>query len=129
MEILGIGPLEFLLIILIALIVFGPKDLVKSGRTLGRFLNKVINSPEWRSLLQVSREVRNLPTRLMREANLEREELEMQNPGDASGTEYPHNSLAQDIPSNNLLPWTTPPGTPTPSSSKPPQDFPPDGQS
>jgi Sec-independent protein translocase protein TatA len=71
MEILGIGPLELFFILLIALIVLGPGDMVKAGRTLGRFLRKIITSPEWRTVQKASRELRYLPNRLMREANLE----------------------------------------------------------
>ena len=33
MEILGIGPSELLFIVLIAIIVLGPKDMQKAGRT------------------------------------------------------------------------------------------------
>ncbi len=128
MEILGIGPLEFVAIILIALIVFGPKDLVKAGRTLGQFLNKVVNSQEWRSLQQVSREVRHLPTRLMREANFERQELERQGLV-MPEMEHTHDNQPADLPPNSLLPWTTPPGTPIPPAPQPAKDFPLDGQS
>jgi Sec-independent protein translocase protein TatA len=71
MEFLGIGPLELFFIILIALIVLGPKDMVKAGRTLGRFLRTLVTSPTWRSIQQTSRELRYLPNRLMREAGLE----------------------------------------------------------
>lgn len=71
MEILGIGPLELFFILLIALIVLGPGDMVKAGRTLGRFLRKVVTSPEWRTIQKASRELKYLPNRLMREANLE----------------------------------------------------------
>jgi Sec-independent protein translocase protein TatA len=71
MEFLGIGPLELFFIILIALIVLGPKDMVKAGRTVGRFLRTLVTSPTWRSIQQTSRELRYLPNRLMREAGLE----------------------------------------------------------
>ena len=71
MEILGIGPLELLFILLIALIVLGPGDMVKAGRTLGRFMRRIVTSPEWRTIQKASRELRYLPNRLMREANLE----------------------------------------------------------
>lgn len=40
MDILGVGPLELIFILLLALIIMGPKDMVKSGRTIGRFLRK-----------------------------------------------------------------------------------------
>ncbi len=73
MEFLGVGPLELLFIFLIALIVLGPRDIVKAGRTMGRFLNKVITSPTWQAIKQTSREMRTLPTKLMREAGMEEE--------------------------------------------------------
>lgn len=71
MSIFGIGPLEFFLILVIALIVLGPNDMAKAGRSIGRFLRKVVTSPEWRTLLQASKEMRNLPNRMMREAGIE----------------------------------------------------------
>jgi len=75
MDILGVGPLEFFFIIIIALIVLGPKDMVKAGRSIGKFLRKLITSPTWQVVQQTSRDFRNLPNRLMREAALD-EELE-----------------------------------------------------
>jgi Sec-independent protein translocase protein TatA len=71
MEFLGIGPLELFFIVLIALIVLGPKDMVKAGRTLGRFLRTLVTSSTWRTIQQTSRDLRYLPNRLMREAGLE----------------------------------------------------------
>jgi len=73
MEFLGVGPLELLFIFLIALIVLGPKDIVKTGRTLGRFLNRVVKSPTWQAIKQTSREMRYLPAKLMRETGVEEE--------------------------------------------------------
>jgi sec-independent protein translocase protein TatB len=71
MEILGIGPLELIFILLIALIILGPGDMVKAGKTLGRFLRKIITSPEWRTIQKASRELRYLPNRLMRETSID----------------------------------------------------------
>ena len=76
MEILGIGAPELVFVIIIALIVLGPKDMQKAGRTIGRWLNQLINSDGWKAFQQTSREIRNLPTNLMREANLELAETE-----------------------------------------------------
>jgi hypothetical protein len=70
MEILGVGPLELALILIIALIVLGPKDMVKAGRTMGKFLRKVVMSPTWKAVQQTSRDLKTLPNRLMREAGL-----------------------------------------------------------
>jgi sec-independent protein translocase protein TatB len=71
MEILGIGASELIFILLIAIIVLGPKDMQKAGKTVGRWLNQFVKSDSWKALQQASKEIRNIPTSLMREANLE----------------------------------------------------------
>jgi sec-independent protein translocase protein TatB len=71
MEILGVGPLEVLFIVIIALIVLGPRDLAKSARAAGRYLNRLYRSEAWRSITRASRDLRDLPNRLAREAALE----------------------------------------------------------
>jgi len=73
MEILGIGPMELLLILVIALIVMGPNDMVKTGRTIGKFLRQIVKSPTWQAVQQTSRDLRYLPNKLMREAGMEEE--------------------------------------------------------
>jgi Sec-independent protein translocase protein TatA len=70
MEILGIGPLEFLLIALIALIILGPRELQNAAKSLGRGLNKLVKSDVWKDIQQTSEKVKNLPTELMRDAEL-----------------------------------------------------------
>ncbi|MBM3144990.1 MAG: twin-arginine translocase TatA/TatE family subunit [Chloroflexi bacterium] len=102
MDFLGIGPLELIFILLIALIVFGPKDIARAGRTVGRFMRKVVTSEGWKSFQRASKDMRNLPNTLMREAGLEEEELKrMTGMADlektTSGIEDP------------FSPWTTPP--------------------
>jgi sec-independent protein translocase protein TatB len=71
MDIFGIGPTELVFVILIALILLGPKEMQKTGRTIGRFLRNLTQSEGWHAFRDTSREIRNLPNRLMREANLE----------------------------------------------------------
>jgi sec-independent protein translocase protein TatB len=71
MEFLGIGPSELFFIILIAIIILGPKDMQKAGKTVGRWLNQFIRSDGYKALQRASREIRNLPTTLMREANID----------------------------------------------------------
>jgi len=71
MDIFGIGPTELIFILLIALILLGPKEMEKTGRTIGRFLRDLTRSESWRAFRDTSREIRNLPNRLMREANIE----------------------------------------------------------
>jgi len=76
MEILGVGPSELIFIIVIALIVLGPKDMQKAGKSIGQFLNRLVKSDGWKAFQQTSRELRNLPTNLMREANMDLAETE-----------------------------------------------------
>jgi len=76
MEILGVGPSELIFIIIIALIVLGPKDMQKAGKTIGKWLNTLMRSDGWKVFQQTSRELRNLPTNLMREANMDLKETE-----------------------------------------------------
>ena len=76
MDIFGIGASELVFIILIAIIVLGPKDMQKAGRTIGRFLNQLMRSEGWKVFQRTSNELRNLPRNLMRQANMEIMEAE-----------------------------------------------------
>lgn len=78
MDFLGIGPLEVIFILVISLIIFGPKDIVKAGQSAGRFLRKMVKSSGWQAVQQTSRDLRNLPNKLMREAGIDeiREDVE-----------------------------------------------------
>ncbi len=71
MEILGIGFSELVFIVIIILLVMGPKDMQKTGRMLGRWLNGIVTSDGWKVFQKTTHEIRTLPTKLMREANLE----------------------------------------------------------
>ena len=69
MDILGIGVPELAFIILISIIVLGPKDMQKAGKTIGSWMRKVVMSPEWREIKNASNKIKSLPNELMREAN------------------------------------------------------------
>lgn len=71
MELFGVGLMELLFIVIVALIVLGPGDIKKTALTIGRMLNRVVQSPQWQSLQQNLREVKGLPAHLMREAGME----------------------------------------------------------
>jgi sec-independent protein translocase protein TatB len=71
MEIFGVGAPELIFILLIAIIILGPKDMQKAGRTIGRWLNQLVRSDGWKVFQKTSAELRNLPRNLMREANME----------------------------------------------------------
>jgi Sec-independent protein translocase protein TatA len=98
MELLGIGPLELLTIFIIILIVLGPKDMVKAGQTIGRFLRQIVMSDAWRSMQQMGREIRTLPNKLMRQAGIENLELDKD-----------LQRMSTDL-KTDLAPWVTSPG-------------------
>ena len=129
MEILGIGPSELIFIVIIALIVLGPKDMQKMGRTIGKWLRQVVTSDGWKIFQQTSREIQTLPNRLMREAQLEElQNLEKDVKKDlkqtsdsirqsgrpsqpaASGTP---DQPPQSKPENTILPSPPPPASPS----------------
>lgn len=68
MDILGIGVPELVFILLIALIVLGPNDMQKAGKTVGTWMRKIVLSDEWRGIKNASRKLKTLPNELMREA-------------------------------------------------------------
>jgi Sec-independent protein translocase protein TatA len=117
MEILGVGPLEFFFVLLIALIIIGPRDMAKTARTLGRSLNRLYKSDSWRMILQASRNLRTLPNRLAREAEMAdlreaREAIREAGQG-ISGDVH---KLQDDLKA-----WTAPPPSPQkPAPSAPP---------
>jgi Sec-independent protein translocase protein TatA len=71
MNILGIGPLELFFILLLALLIFGPKDLEKTGKSIAQSMLKIVRSDTWKTVSQVSRKIKNLPNEMMREAGME----------------------------------------------------------
>jgi Sec-independent protein translocase protein TatA len=108
MDILGIGPLEIFFILILVVIVFGPKDLSKAGKTIGRFLHQVTHSDTWKSINQATHEIRNLPNRLMKEASLEefkqmnRDILSKENWIDKPGINSSGDEKSTQLPTGNL---------------------------
>ena len=117
MEIFGVGPLEVLLIILLAIVLFGPKDIVDAARSAGRFLNRLYRSEGWRTLLRTSETLRSLPNRLAREAELEELDAVRQT---VTETKKTISEAARDV-DRGLRAWTPsgrPASSPPPSSPK-----------
>ena len=73
MNILGIGPLELLLVAVIAMIVLGPKGMVNGAREAGKTIRNVVRSPLWREVVDTSREIREFPRKIAREAGIEQD--------------------------------------------------------
>ena len=121
MDLLGVGPLELLFLILIALIVIGPRDIGKAARSIGRFLNRLYRSETWRMLTETSRKLRNLPNQLAQEAALEDSLDEMHQTIREVGQE-----IAQDVRTLNkdLQALNKPPSKSkrSPSEAQPPME-------
>ena len=128
MELLGIGPLEVMLILLIALIILGPKDIVKTGKTVGKVLRKIVTSPTYHMVQNTSREIRDLPNRLMRESGLD--ELQSQLPTNADlNKQFGLDELNQNMikppevkKDDAFSAWTTPAGASAGAEADPPGD-------
>lgn len=101
MEILGIGPSELIFILIIALIVLGPKDMQKAGRTIGRWLNQLVRSDGWRVFQKTSTDLRNMPRNLMREANMELQDVDKEIRRTIDPRQYPSASSNQNLPPSN----------------------------
>jgi sec-independent protein translocase protein TatB len=78
MELFGVGPLELLLIVVLMLVVLGPKEMIATSRKIGRFIRDMVKSPYWAEILDTSREIRDIPTKLMRDIGIEDEVKELQ---------------------------------------------------
>jgi sec-independent protein translocase protein TatB len=118
MEILGVGPSELIFIIIIALIVLGPKDMQKAGKTIGQYLNKLVRSDGWKAFQQTSRELRNLPTNLMREANLDLADAEKDiRKSMDTRTMPPGSTSSRSLPQSRGMDNTIQPPSATPASA------------
>ena len=122
MDFLGIGPLELIFVILIALIIFGPKDMIKAGKTAGKYLRRMVKSPGWQTFQQASKEMRNLPTKLMREAGMDELEKDINTIRDTTKVEMDglgKSAKIDGLGKNDISSWLTPPD---PASSKTDED-------
>jgi sec-independent protein translocase protein TatB len=73
MQIFGIGPLELLFILVIMILVLGPRGMVKAARESGKYIRKVIRSPLWAEIMGTSRQIRDLPAKIIKDAGIQDE--------------------------------------------------------
>ena len=127
MEILGVGPSELFFIIIIALIILGPKDMQKAGKSLGKWMRDIVTSDGWKMFQQTSRELRTLPNRLMRDANEELNQIgnELNNAANPAASRFnaPDSSLRSQpmpatLPENKIVPPVAEPETNESDSEK-----------
>ncbi len=68
MEIFNVGIPELLLILTLMLILLGPEGMVSTARGVAKSVRKFLHSPLWADMMKTQREIRDIPTRLVREA-------------------------------------------------------------
>ena len=73
MQFLGVGPLELLVIFILAIIVLGPKGMVDAARSLGKLLRKIRRSAFWTEVMRASHEISDLPRKIINETGIEKE--------------------------------------------------------
>lgn len=75
MEIFGIGPLELVLIVVVAIIVLGPKEMITTAQKAATWLGKLRKSDIWAT----TKDVMDIPNKVMKETGLDKEIREIQN--------------------------------------------------
>jgi len=71
MEILNIGPLELLLILVLAVLMFGPEDLVNFAHKAGRWIYNLRKSEFWQEVVGTTKQIQEIPQQIIKEAELE----------------------------------------------------------
>lgn len=130
MDFLGIGIPEAIFFILIMLLVLGPSDMAKVGRSLGTNIRKIMTSPTWRMIFSTSNTLRNLPNALAREAGVEelRQELKRETESIKKMREEIVEATQLPLPKASPLPDYLKPVTPAPSSKTAPTSTPHKGE-
>ncbi len=71
MELLGLGLGEWLAVLILILLLFGPKDMAVNARKIARWVRKITQSDFWRDMRETGREISQIPAQLAQEAGLE----------------------------------------------------------
>lgn len=72
MKLFNVGALEFLFILLLALIILGPRKTVETAGEVGRWVKKIFSSQFWQDLQATSKEIQDLPKKMMDEAEIQK---------------------------------------------------------
>ncbi len=72
MQVFNVGVLELLFILIIAFIVLGPKRTITTARDFGKWVRNLARSPIWRDIVSTSSEIRDLPRKMMDDAELQK---------------------------------------------------------
>lgn len=78
MKFFNVGAPEIFLIVLLALVIFGPRRLVQVMRDLGTWLRSIAKSPFVRDFVRTTQDIRNIPNELIRESGLDQDLKEIE---------------------------------------------------
>ncbi|OQY26457.1 MAG: hypothetical protein B6I38_11295 [Anaerolineaceae bacterium 4572_5.1] len=84
----SLGPIEIIVVILIGIIVLGPKETAQLGGKLGKLMRNVVTSDWWRGAQDTFAEIKYLPYKLMREAELEEFGKELKELGEQAQKDF-----------------------------------------
>ena len=131
MNIFGIGFPELLFIFVIALIVLGPRNLVKTSQQLSSAIRRFVTSDTWKSIVHSTKEIRDIQGKIIEDTGLQDSINTLRN----STRDLVNPSIAKwilvpKIPRNteesnrlNRLPVTIPHGIPeSPDQNNPPPE-------
>jgi Sec-independent protein translocase protein TatA len=71
MKFFNLGLPEIILIIVLALIIFGPGNMIKTAKEAGVLIRKITKSPYWQEVWATKRELNEIPKMLAKEAQLD----------------------------------------------------------
>jgi Sec-independent protein translocase protein TatA len=71
MKFFNVGALEFVFILLLAFIVLGPEKAIKAAGDVARWIRGLTKSEFWHDLISTTKEIQDLPKKLMEEADLQ----------------------------------------------------------
>lgn len=72
MQVFNVGLLEVLFILVLAFILMGPVKTVQASRRIGEKIRNLVKSPIWREIRTASREIKNIPKKVMDDAELQK---------------------------------------------------------
>jgi len=67
----GVGFGEIIFVLVLMVIVLGPKKMVEGARSLGKTIRKVTRSEFWKEAVKASREIQSIPKKIIDEAGIE----------------------------------------------------------
>ncbi len=67
----GVGFGEIVFVLVLMIIVLGPKKMVEGARSLGKTIRKVTRSQFWKEAVKTSREIQSIPKKIIDEAGIE----------------------------------------------------------